>query len=169
MTMEFGDRQSRRFIAKVMGQELRQAREVHEWSRAHFVARMPSGFGIGERTLLAYEHGLRELAVWRLVQLCQALGVDAPGLLNRSLQQAGISLENISLHIDVRAVLDSASPKFRPMKQWARNKLNRHADGVVELAPASVIELADFVGCAHDELRIYLARFMPDFEHILDG
>ena len=42
-------------IKKAVGAALRRAREAEEWSRTEFVALLPSG--IGERTLLSYEHG----------------------------------------------------------------------------------------------------------------
>lgn len=48
------------------------------------------------------------------------------------------------------------------MAQWARNKLNKHPDGIAELTPASVVELADFIGCSHQDLAAYLAGFLPD-------
>jgi hypothetical protein len=47
--------------------------------------------------------------------------------------------------------LDNQNATFRPIRQWARNKLNRHPDGVAKLAPAAVGELADFIGCTHNE------------------
>jgi hypothetical protein len=48
------------------------------------------------------------------------------------------------------------------MHQWARNKLNENPDGVAELPPSSVRELATFVGCTYQELAIYFSRFSPD-------
>lgn len=147
-------------IARALGDELRRAREAEGCSRAEFVTRLPSG--IGDRTLLAYEHGLRMLTVLRLLELCNALGVAAPTLLSLALQRANLFLANLVLRIDLRALLDSQNEKFRPMVQWARNKLNRHPDGIAELAPDSVIELADFIGCLHHDLALYLAKFAPE-------
>lgn len=161
--MDFGDREFCKLVAKAIGGELRQAREVNDWSRAQFVERLPSG--IGDRTILSYEHGTRDLTLLRYLELCQGLGVEAPYLLGRALQQAQILLENLSLAVDLRALLADNRPKFRPMVQWARNSLNRNTGGVAEVVPASVIELADFLGCAHDELRVYLAGFVPDFDY----
>jgi transcriptional regulator with XRE-family HTH domain len=149
-----------RAISRAVGEELRRAREAKGWSRAQLVAMLPSG--IGDRTLLSYEHGTRHLTVLRLVELCRALGVAAPTLLNQALQRARIHLQNLVLQIDLRQLLADKSDTFRPMFQWARNKLNEHPDGVVGLAPASVRELATFVGCSHRELANYLARFIPD-------
>jgi hypothetical protein len=65
------------------------------------------------------------------------------------------------LQVDLRALVNDKNHKFRPMVQWARNKLNRHPDGVAELTPNAVLELADFIGCAHMDLATHLAKFMP--------
>lgn len=151
---------SDRAISRAIGEELRRTREAIGWSRAQLVAQLPSG--IGDRTLLSYEHGTRHLAVLRFIELCHVLGVTAPTLLNQALQRAHIHLQNIALRIDLRFLLNDRGDKFRPMHQWARNKLNENPDGVVELPPPSVRELATFVGCAHQELANYLARFPPD-------
>ncbi|MFL6118778.1 hypothetical protein [Actinophytocola sp.] len=59
-------------------------------------------------------------------------------------------------------MINDRNDKFRPMVQWARNKLNKHPEGVVEVPPSSVEELADFVGYTYRELAKYLARFTPD-------
>jgi transcriptional regulator with XRE-family HTH domain len=161
--MDFCDPDARRLVSKAIGEELRRARESRGWSRAQFVARLPSG--IGERTLLSYEHGTRELAVLRLLELCASLETDPTGVLSFALQRAKVLLENMDLQIDLHALLDNHNPTFRPIHQWARNKMNRHPDGIATLAPTAVRELADFIGCAHDELTHHLARFIPDAEY----
>lgn len=152
-------------ISRAIGEELRRAREALGWSRGHLVSLLPSG--IGDRTLLSYEHGTRHLTVLRLVELSRALGVAAPTLLNQALQRARIHLQNLVLLIDLKHLLNDRNEKFRPMHQWARNKLNEHPEGVVEVSPASVRELAAFVGCTYSELATYLSRFLP--EHIEEG
>jgi hypothetical protein len=100
--------------------------------------------------------------VLRLVELCRALGVASPGLLNQALQRSRLHLQNLALQIDLRQMLHDKSDTFRPMRQWTRNKLNDNPQGIVEVAPASVRELATFVGCTHRDLANYLARFIPD-------
>lgn len=147
-------------ISRAIGEELRRAREATGWSRLQLVSRLPSG--IGERTLLSYEHGTRHLTVLRFIELCRALSVAAPTLLNQALQRARIHLQNLVLQIDLRHLLNDRNEKFRPMHQWARNKLTENPDGVVELPPSSVRELATFVGCTYHELADYLARFIPE-------
>jgi hypothetical protein len=86
----------------------------------------------------------------------------ASSLLSLTLQRARISLDNLVMQVDLRALINNQNHKFRPMVQWARNKLIRHPNGVAELAPAAVLELADFIGCTHLELAEHLARFVPD-------
>jgi transcriptional regulator with XRE-family HTH domain len=73
-------------IARALGDELRWAREARGWSRAFFVKRLPSQ--IGDRTLLAYEHGLRQLTVLRLLELPQGLEMPAPVIVAQALQRA---------------------------------------------------------------------------------
>lgn len=151
--------ESDKIITRAIGEELRRARETIGWSRTEFVARLPSG--IGDRTLLAYEHGLRQLTVTRLVELCHALGVGAPSLLGQALQKAQVYLQNLVLQIDLRLLLDDTSERFRPMLQWAHARLSQEPGGVIEVTPSAIRELAAFVGCSHDDLTNYLSRFAP--------
>lgn len=53
---------------------------------------------------------------------------------------------------------------FGPMRQWARNTLNERPDGIVEIEPAVVRNLALFIGCSRKALTKYLARFTPEVE-----
>jgi transcriptional regulator with XRE-family HTH domain len=147
-------------IARAIGVELRLVREAAGWSREEFVAQLPSG--IGARTLLSYEHGTRHMTVTRFLEICEGLGVAGPTLLTHALQRAQIHLANLTLRIDLRMVINHRNEEFRPMVQWARNKLQRHPDGVAELAPSAVPELADFVGCSHHDLAVFLSRFGPE-------
>lgn len=48
------------------------------------------------------------------------------------------------------------------MAQWAKNKLNKCPDGVAELLPSSVEELAELVGLSYQDLANFLAEFAPD-------
>jgi transcriptional regulator with XRE-family HTH domain len=160
--MEPKEDASEKTISRAIGEELRRAREATGWSRGQLVAQLPSG--IGDRTLLSYEHGTRHLTVIRLIEICRVLGVAAPTLLNQALQRARIHLQNLVLHIDLNHLLNDMNEKFRPMHQWARNKLNENPDGVVELPPSSVRELATFVGCTYQELANHLAKFIPEKE-----
>lgn len=156
-------------ITEAVGEELRRVREARGWSRADFVKRLPSG--IGDRTLLAYEHGLRHLTLSRLFELAQGLEVDVIAVLRRGVQRARLYLENLALDVDLRALLDDSSSgrsAFRPMAQWARNTLNENPDGVAEIEPTVVRNLALFIGCAHTDLADYLAQFTPSADKVVD-
>jgi transcriptional regulator with XRE-family HTH domain len=158
--IDIRDERTAAAIARALGDELRRAREAGGWTRAQFTARLLSR--IGDRTLLAYEHGLRQLTVLRWLELCEGIGVSAPDLLGLALQRARITLAELTLRIDLRRLVEHRNEKFRPMVQWARNKLNKCPDGVAELTPSAVVELADFMGCTHLELANHLAQFIPD-------
>lgn len=156
-------------ITKAVGEELRRVREARGWSRAQFVKRLPSG--IGDRTLLAYEHGLRQLNLSRLTELTVSLNVDPATVVARGLQRARLHLDRLTLHVDLRALLDhdgAGRGKFRPMNQWARNALNENPDGVTEIDARVVRNLALFTGCTHHELAEYLAQFTPPPSDIED-
>jgi transcriptional regulator with XRE-family HTH domain len=151
---------SEKATSRAIGEELRRIRESKGWSRAQLVTLLPSG--IGDRTLLSYEHGTRHLTALRLIELCHALGVSAPTLLNQALQRARINLQHLTLTVNLTYLLNDYNEKFRPMHQWARNKLNENPEGVVELLPSSVRELATFVGCAYVDLANHLTKFTTD-------
>ena len=150
-------------ISRALGEELRRAREACGWSRLQLVLRLPSG--IGDRTLLSYEHGTRHLSAVRLIEICRAMGVDSATVLSQALQRARIHMETMNLRVDLRGLLcdSNNSVMFRPMVQWARNTLNEHPDGMVEVQPVVVRNLALFVGCPLDDLVTYLAQFAPDY------
>lgn len=155
---------SDKIISRAIGEELRRAREACGWSRAQLVARLPSE--IGDRTLLSYEHGTRHLTLIRFIEICRAMGVDSAALHSRALQRARLHLETMNLHIDLWALLRDCNDNtaFRPMIQWARNSLNEHPEGVMEIPPVVVRNLALFVGCPRQDLANYLAQFVPDYD-----
>jgi transcriptional regulator with XRE-family HTH domain len=146
-------------VSRAIGEELRRAREAKGLSRGKLVACLPSG--IGDRTLLSYEHGTRHMTVIRLLEVCQPLGVVASTLLTEALQRARQDLASLALRVALKDLLKDESGKSRVMHQWARNKLNKHPDGIVELLPPSVEELADFIGCTSSDLANHLAKFVP--------
>jgi transcriptional regulator with XRE-family HTH domain len=149
-----------RAIARALGEELRRAREASGWTRAQLVARLPSG--IGDRTLVAYEHGARQLTVTRLVELAAALGITAPELLGKALQKALLELQNLALKIDLRRLITETNDQFRPVAKWAQNRLIENPHGVVEVPPSSVRDMAAFLGCSYTDLASYLAHFRPE-------
>lgn len=160
MSVDVTHDQTEKVISRAIGEELRREREALGWSRAQLVALMPSG--IGDRTLLSYEHGTRHLTMLRFIEVCHALGVDSAMVHRRALQRARVNLETITLEVDLRFLLNDNSATYRPIQQWARNSLNEHPDGVVDIAPEVVKNLAWSVGCGYPGLVKYLARFIPE-------
>lgn len=147
-------------IARALGEELRRAREARGWSRAFFVKRLPSK--IGDRTLLAYEHGLRQITMLRLLELSQGLEVPASVIVAQALQRARLYVQNITVRVDLRQVLQNTNVHYRPLVPWARNRLQGSADGVIEVSPDGIRELAAVIGRSHREMSIYLATFTPE-------
>jgi transcriptional regulator with XRE-family HTH domain len=147
-------------ISRTLGEELRRRREARGWSRLQLVKKLPSG--IGDRTLLSYEHGTRQLLAVRFVEVCHALGVDPTAVLGCALQRARTHIENLPLRVNLRALLNDDSTIYRPLAQWAKNTLNEQPDGIVELTPEVVKNLALFMGYTKEQLAKYLAQFLPD-------
>jgi transcriptional regulator with XRE-family HTH domain len=147
-------------IGRALGDELRRAREARGWSRAAFVKRLPSR--IGDRTLLSYEHGMRQLTVLRLLELSQGLGVPASVIVAQALQRARLYLDNLVVRVDLRQVLQDTNVHYRPLVPWARNRLQGSPDGVIEVSPDGIRELAAVIGRTQREMAVYLAKFVPD-------
>lgn len=149
-----------RALAQILGQELRRARESRGFTRAELVAQMPSG--IGDRTLLSYEHGTRTLSVARFIEICRALGVAATEILHSALEKAR-DLRAFSIKVDLKAVLRDERTEFDPVRRWARNRLEGDdPSALVLLPPAAVRELATVFGITHVALATYLIEFTPD-------
>jgi transcriptional regulator with XRE-family HTH domain len=158
--LDVTDEVTAKAVARALGEELRRVREARGWSRAALVKRLPSG--IGDRTLLAYEHGVRQMTLLRLLELAQALEVPASVIVAQALQRARLYLQNITMRVDLRQVLEQTNVHYRPLVPWARNRLHGVPDGVVEVSPEGVRELAAVMGRTHREMSAYLAQFTPD-------
>ena len=160
--MRGSDEMTNESIARALGEELRRTREARGWSRLDLTGRLPSG--IGEQTLLTYEHGSRHCTFVRLVEICRILGVATPDVVQRVLQRAGVDLENLSLRVDLRAVLRDKNAEFRPVRRWARNRLAEDPEGagIVRLVPDGAREIAAVIGCPRSALVTYLAAFAPE-------
>jgi transcriptional regulator with XRE-family HTH domain len=151
---------SDRILSRAIGEEIQRARKALGLSRPQLSALLPSR--IGQRTLLSYEHGIRHPTVLRLVEIGQAVGVDAATMLHRALLRAGDYVVTMTLHVDLHALLADKTRVFRPLAPWARNTLNENPEGVAEVDPPVVANLALFIGCRHRELARHLAQFTPE-------
>lgn len=157
--IDLHDRVVGKTIRRAIGSELRRAREQCGWSRMQLSTRLPSG--VGERTILAYEDGTRNMHMARFIELCHALSVSASGLLTIALQRARINLDNLVLLVDLGTLLDDKSASARPLHQWARNKIHRLGTRIAYVSPATVDELADCFSYDRQALADYLTKLVP--------
>lgn len=160
MVLNIQDKETAKAIARAIGEELRYRREAQGMSRGRLVERLPSG--ICERTLLSYEHGTRQISVVRLVELSEILQVGAPIVLGQALQRAQVTLQNLPLRVDLHQLLETANASMQPLRQWAKNRMRDSENGVVEVLPPGVRELAASVGFPHSDMAVHLARFIPE-------
>lgn len=162
--MDDAEKGSREFavIAKVVGRELRRIRESKGLSRTEMVARMPSG--IGERTLLSYEHGIRQIGLARFIELCRALDKHPASVLSAALRTNTRDLENSTILVDLQELAYNDKPKFHEVCQWAHKRLAAGSPQFIDVEPAVVRELAVLAGCSHRELALHLAGFTTSVE-----
>jgi hypothetical protein len=104
---------------------------------------------------------MRLLTVVRLLELCEGLEVSPTDLLAEALQRAKLHLSHLKLRIDLNKVVNDRNMNFRPLVQWARNRLNHTANGIIEVSPDAILELAAVVGHSQKDLTRYLCRFTP--------
>ena len=145
-----------RAFSRILGQEIRRARETRGWTRVQLVEQLPSG--IGDRTLLSYEQGIRHLSVIRFVEISRALGVAASDLLARA-QEKARDLRAFSLRVNLRAVLRDQRDGFESVRRWARYRLKGDPSTEVLLAPMTIREMAVALDLSHAALAAYLAEF----------
>jgi len=157
--MDTQDEVTDRAFARILGQEIRRAREARGWTRVQLVERLPSG--IGDRTLLSYEHGIRFLTVVRFVEICRVLGVAASDVLHKAIKKA-CDLRAFSLRVNLRAVLRDTQDEFESVRMWAKNRLKDNPNTEVLLAPVTVREMAAVLGFSHSTLAAYLAEFTTE-------
>lgn len=160
MTDPFESGQADSVITRAVGEELKRARQSAGLSRAGLAERLPS---IHTRTLAAYEQGVRQFTVSRLVELCHIIGVGAPAVLDLALQRADIHL-NRPMHVDLRAVLDDTRESLAPLRDWARKRLHgkRAGPAVVRLEPGAIREIAVLLDFDPADLAKHLADFAPE-------
>ncbi len=141
--------------AKAVGIEVRRLREARGWTREQFVARLDSP--VGARTMLSYEHGIRQLTLGRFVDICAALGVAPAAVMSSALRTKPRDLETSVILVSLRDLVQTTEPQLATLRRWATNKLDNHSPAFVELRPTVVGELAALVGCSHVNLARYLA------------
>jgi transcriptional regulator with XRE-family HTH domain len=147
-------------VYRAVGEDLRRAREKAGLTRAELVKRLPSTIKV--QTLGSYERGTRQCAIPRLVELCHALRVTVPDLLELALQRAQIDPQAISLRIDLPAITRDERCELQPIRRWAEARLaDDPHETVARLDPVTVREMATIFGYTRTELVTYLAAFTP--------
>lgn len=81
-----------RAIVRAIGEALRHARDGAGWSRPELVRQLRTQMPVN--TYACYEQGIRPVSIPRLVEICQALGVSAPQLLDRVIQRVKYNYGN---------------------------------------------------------------------------
>jgi transcriptional regulator with XRE-family HTH domain len=145
--------------ARLLGHELRLVREARGWTRVQLVKRLPSG--IGDRTLLSYESGIRFMTVVRLIEICSALEVAPSAILDRVTKKAR-DPRSYTLKVNLRAILRDRQEGFGSVRSWAGTRLRDNPNGQLTLAPATVREMSPFLGIEHRELAAYLVAFTSE-------
>ncbi len=143
-------------FARLLGDEIRLARETRGWTRANLVARLPSG--IGDRTLLSYEHGIRHMTVVRLIEICRVLEVPASSILHRATKKAD-DPRGYSFKVNLREILRDQQTEFEQLRRWAVTRLRETSDPNLTLSAATVREMSAVLGLGHRRLAAYLVAF----------
>lgn len=148
-------------INRMVGEELRRAREAAGLTRAQLIERMTSA--IHPQTLASYENGIRQCSIPRLEELSRALRVDAPELLAIAFQRAYADPLARTLRVDLLTLTKDISEIFVLVRNWARNRLEDLPDEppVARLEPATLREMAYMANVPLLDLINYLIAFTP--------
>ncbi|WP_245931754.1 helix-turn-helix transcriptional regulator [Actinokineospora auranticolor] len=138
-------------MLRAIGHQLRTARENLGWSRQQLVAKLETG--VHAQTVATYELAIRQCSIGRFVAICEALGLNAPYVLETAIRLAEADPHHMVCAVDLRAVVRDRDPALEPMRRWARTQLTRDPDSpVVQLEPKLVAELAMFCGLSQADL-----------------
>lgn len=134
-------------LGRLIGDELRAARNRLNWTRREMLDYLPSG--ISEPTLGTYEQGSRSLSVVRMVELCWVLEVSAPDLLARSIQRA------TGVHVDLRTLARGLHPDLSPLRRWAGARLRAlppATSTIIFLGVPAIARMAELCGIPTPDL-----------------
>jgi transcriptional regulator with XRE-family HTH domain len=148
-------------VNHAIGKEIRRAREGRGWTRGEVVRHMASGISV--QALANYEYGLRPCTMPRLVEICQALGVVTSDLVAIALQRICVEFDMSKFQIDLHAVMKDEEDRFKPLRSWAQIRLDREQDnqGIAQMDPTFLEEMAAFFGLSFQEFLDYLQKFVP--------
>lgn len=147
-------------LSETLGKELRDAREAVGLQRPQVATQL----SIHVQTLAGYERGTVEIPAFRLVGLCEVLGVSAPDVMARAMQRAKIGLDTTGIQIDLYAVIaDTTRRSLAPLRRWARKKLADDETGIARLKWSTTIDLTSWLGISEEELVELLVSYTPGY------
>lgn len=154
-------------IVRAIGEELRRARASAGWTRPQLVRCMTTRIPVN--TYAGYERGIRQCSIPRLVEICQALGVDVAELIELALQRLELDMEKSVVQIDLHKVVLDERTELRLLRRWARNRMKEdtlptesHHSAVVRLQWSAVKEIATLCGVSKGFLRRCIREFAPE-------
>jgi transcriptional regulator with XRE-family HTH domain len=148
-------------LAWAVGDELRRARQDLDWSQRELAHRVPD---VNARKLYKNEFGYRPCGLARLVNLCWAMAVSPPDLLELAMQRTHLDIEMITLHVDLPSVAtDTRFTRLWSLRRWADGRLARghHRHGMARIPPDAVATLAAALSIKTHDLAGYLAGKAP--------
>jgi transcriptional regulator with XRE-family HTH domain len=144
------------FLA-VFGKGLRRVRKQQGLSRKAFLA--AARMNITEQTLTTYENGTRGMGLARLFELCRAFDITPGTLLDEAYHQTVGT--NDATQIDLSLLAQSVDARLRPLRQWARVRVNSSCANEATVVPFTTEALdlmADLCGMDKAQLIDALAK-----------
>jgi transcriptional regulator with XRE-family HTH domain len=133
-------------VNKAFGRELTRVRKARGWDREQVVALMASD--VGPRTLASWEHGTRAMTVQKFLEVCAAMGVSAPAILQIAAQKVelpDVEPDQEDIRVDLHAIIQ-ATEIDDPMRRWANGRLKSDPNAPTALADRQTInDMAAFM------------------------
>lgn len=139
----------------LIGQELKQAREKAGLSRVALVAKLADG--VGDRTLLSWEQGVRRIEITRLIEICTVLSISVLDLIGTVLDQLETP-SALTLRVNTHALAADRTHGYKRIQEWARRRCP-DTDKAIVIASETVREMAAMANLTHDNLARYLLKF----------
>ncbi|HEV7649873.1 MAG TPA: helix-turn-helix transcriptional regulator [Actinophytocola sp.] len=138
-------------LLHALGDELRQARKQHDWSRRQLQSRLATD--VAMQTLASYELGTRHYSVTRFVEMCAALEVPGPTVLRSALRRVAAA-EVGCLNVDLQPVIHDNGCELFPFRRWAQQRIvaNPECPTDISLKAPAVDRLAELCGLTTGEL-----------------
>ena len=147
-------------LGVAIGHQLRRARQAAGLTRAQVGARI--GSGIHPQTLAAYERGVRQCTGVRLIEICIAMGVPAPDIIQWAMQTVQADLPTVGIEVDLRVIIRAKEEIPAPMWTWARTQLGDDPEtDIAHLSWAVIQELTELWQIEQSALVRLLLEFTP--------